>query len=218
IGHQSGMSIGADTASFKLVLLGEGCVGKTSLVLRYAEGKFSDKHVTTLQASFLTKRLNLGGTRVTLNIWDTAGQERFHALGPIYYRDSQGALLVYDVSDESSFHKVCSWVKELRKICGDQVCLCIVGNKIDLAERERRVSPDEVAAFAESVGAAHCLTSAKLNRGVEEAFLGVARRMLERHQQTAAAAPPAADSARTSGIVLDDDPAGSGGGQSKACC
>ncbi|PAA48266.1 hypothetical protein BOX15_Mlig001544g4, partial [Macrostomum lignano] len=182
------------------------------------EGKFSGKHVTTLQASFLTKRLNLGGTRVTLNIWDTAGQERFHALGPIYYRDSQGALLVYDVSDESSFHKVCSWVKELRKICGDQVCLCIVGNKIDLAERERRVSPDEVAAFAESVGAAHCLTSAKLNCGVEEAFLGVARRMLERHQQTAAAAPPAADSARTSGIVLDDDPAGSGGGQSKACC
>uniref|UniRef100_A0A1I8ICE8 Ras-related protein Rab-21 n=1 Tax=Macrostomum lignano TaxID=282301 RepID=A0A1I8ICE8_9PLAT len=202
------MSIGADTASFKLVLLGEGCVGKTSLVLRYAEGKFSGKHVTTLQASFLTKRLNLGGTRVTLNIWDTAGQERFHALGPIYYRDSQGALCWCMTSAMSL--RFTSWVKELRKICGDQVCLCIVGNKIDLAERERRVSPDEVAAFAESVGAAHCLTSAKLNCGVEEAFLGVARRMLERHQQTAAAAPPAADSARTSGIVLDDDPAGSG--------
>nr|XP_038934640.1 ras-related protein Rab-21 isoform X1 [Rattus norvegicus]XP_038934641.1 ras-related protein Rab-21 isoform X1 [Rattus norvegicus] len=92
--------------SFKVVLLGEGCVGKTSLVLRYCENKFNDKHITTLQASFLTKKLNIGGKRVNLAIWDTAGQERFHALGPIYYRDSNGAILVYDVTDEDSFQKV----------------------------------------------------------------------------------------------------------------
>ncbi|KAL5016745.1 hypothetical protein ScPMuIL_006334 [Solemya velum] len=92
--------------SFKVVLLGEGCVGKTSLVLRYVENKFNDKHLTTLQASFLNKKITFGGKRVNLAIWDTAGQERFHALGPIYYRDSNGAILVYDITDEDSFQKV----------------------------------------------------------------------------------------------------------------
>ncbi|XP_017722988.1 PREDICTED: ras-related protein Rab-21 [Rhinopithecus bieti] len=132
--------------SFKVVLLGEGCVGKTSLVLRYCENKFNDKHITTLQASFLTKKLNIGGKRVNLAIWDTAGQERFHALGPIYYRDSNGAILVYDITDEDSFQKVKNWVKELRKMLGNEICLCIVGNKIDL-EKERHVSIQEAESF-----------------------------------------------------------------------
>ncbi|KAK5896235.1 hypothetical protein CgunFtcFv8_009858 [Champsocephalus gunnari] len=73
-------------------------------------------------ASFLTKKLNITGKRVNLAIWDTAGQERFHALGPIYYRDSNGAVLVYDVTDEDSFQKVKNWVKELRKMLGNDIC------------------------------------------------------------------------------------------------
>ncbi|XP_046688272.1 LOW QUALITY PROTEIN: ras-related protein Rab-21-like [Homalodisca vitripennis] len=96
----------ANNFSFKVVLLGEGCVGKTSVVLRYVEDKFNDRHITTLQASFLNKKLNILGKRVNLAIWDTAGQERFHALGPIYYRMSNGAILVYDITDEDSFQKV----------------------------------------------------------------------------------------------------------------
>lgn len=62
------------------------------------------------QASFLTKRVNISGKRVNLAIWDTAGQERFHALGPIYYRESHGAVLVYDITDHDSFEKVCTTV------------------------------------------------------------------------------------------------------------
>lgn len=115
--------------NFKIVLLGEGAVGKTSIVLRYVEDKFNDKHISTLQvsircslkfwynvktcsnyyrfqASFLNKKLNISGKRVNLAIWDTAGQEKFHALGPIYYRMSNGAILVYDITDEDSFQKV----------------------------------------------------------------------------------------------------------------
>ncbi|KAG2460067.1 RAB21 protein, partial [Polypterus senegalus] len=128
---------GSKSYSFKVVLLGEGCVGKTSLVLRYCENKFNDKHITTLQASFLTKKLNIGGKRVNLAIWDTAGQERFHALGPIYYRDSNGAILVYDITDEDSFQKVKNWVKELRKMLGNEICLCIVG-MIETAQADER--------------------------------------------------------------------------------
>jgi Ras-related protein Rab-21 len=95
---------------FKIVLLGEGRVGKTSILLRYTKGEFNDRQVSTLQASYLDKKIMIEGSSVQLSVWDTAGQERFHALGPIYYRDADGALLVYDVTDAESFNKVKKWV------------------------------------------------------------------------------------------------------------
>tara|TARA_B110001452_G_scaffold258005_1_gene252749 strand:- start:701 stop:1210 length:510 start_codon:yes stop_codon:yes gene_type:complete len=100
----------------KVVMLGEGRVGKTSLVLRFCKDTFSDSQPPTIQASFLDKPMTVGDKRVNLAIWDTAGQERFHALGPIYYRDADAALLVYDITDPDSFTKVQTWVKELRKM------------------------------------------------------------------------------------------------------
>uniref|UniRef100_A0A8C5N560 Ras-related protein Rab-21 n=1 Tax=Gouania willdenowi TaxID=441366 RepID=A0A8C5N560_GOUWI len=173
---------GGKTYSFKVVLLGEGCVGKTSLVLRYCENKFNDKHITTLQASFLTKKLNITGRRVNLAIWDTAGQERFHALGPIYYRDSNGAVLVYDITDMDSFQKVKNWVKELRKMLGNDICLCIVGKILLLQTRFSGGAIVVVYSYAESVGAKHYHTSAKLNKGIEEMFLDLCKRMMETAQ------------------------------------
>ena len=151
-------------------------MGKTSIVLRYCENQFNENHITTIQASFLRKALNISSQRVNLAIWDTAGQERFHALGPIYYRDANGALLVYDVTDRDSFLKVKMWVKELRKMLGKEITLVIAGNKVDL---NRVVPLDEAEAYAASVGAKHFSTSAKLNQGVEELFLDMAKRMLQ---------------------------------------
>uniref|UniRef100_A0A8C9SS89 Ras-related protein Rab-21 n=1 Tax=Scleropages formosus TaxID=113540 RepID=A0A8C9SS89_SCLFO len=208
-----GTAGGSRSHSFKVVLLGEGCVGKTSLVLRYCENKFNDKHITTLQASFLTKKLNIGGRRVNLAIWDTAGQERFHALGPIYYRDSNGAILVYDITDEDSFQKVKNWVKELKKMLGDNICLCIVGNKIDL-EKERNVSVEDAERYAESVRAKHYHTSAKLNKGIEELFLDLCKRMMEFAQDNGTSQ---AQPSRRGVQIADDEPpaaTAAGGG----CC
>jgi len=162
---------------FKIVLLGEGCVGKTSVVLRYVNNAFNDQHNSTIQASFLTKRLNIDGEKISLAIWDTAGQERFHALGPIYYRDANGALLVYDITDIDSFQKVKNWVKELRKMLGTDICLAIVGNKFDL-DKNRVVSVEEAEMYAASVGAKHYHTSAKLNKGIDELFLDLTKRMI----------------------------------------
>ncbi|KAH0534836.1 ras-related protein Rab-21 [Cotesia glomerata] len=163
--------------NFKVVLLGEGCVGKTSVALRYVEDKFNDKHLTTVQASFLNKKLNINSKRVNLAIWDTAGQEKFHALGPIYYRMSNGAILVYDITDEDTFQKVKSWVKELKKMLGDDVCLAIAGNKVDL-EKDRNVSIEKAEEYAKQVGAVHFHTSAKQNRNIEEMFLDLTKRMM----------------------------------------
>ena len=124
-----------------VVLLGEGRVGKTCLCLRYVNNTFSSEQESTIQATYLEKRLNVGQRAVTLNIWDTAGQERFHALGPIYYRDSHGAVLVYDITDRDSFTKVRHWVKELRKIVGQAIVLVIAGNKADMPPQVTHSQP-----------------------------------------------------------------------------
>uniref|UniRef100_A0A668VN75 Ras-related protein Rab-21 n=1 Tax=Oreochromis aureus TaxID=47969 RepID=A0A668VN75_OREAU len=200
------------TYSFKVVLLGEGCVGKTSLVLRYCENKFNDKHITTLQVRGAEEPGSCLSSRA-----DTAGQERFHALGPIYYRDSNGAILVYDITDEDSFQKVKNWVKELRKMLGNEICLCIVGNKIDL-DKDRHVSVEEAESYAESVGAKHYHTSAKLNKGIEELFLDLCKRMMETAQAEERlkgnGASQSASSRRGVQIVDDEPQATPAGG----CC
>ncbi|XP_028171743.1 ras-related protein Rab-21 [Ostrinia furnacalis] len=187
--------------NFKVVLLGEGCVGKTSILLRYIEDKFNDKHLTTLQATFLNKKININGKRINLSIWDTAGQEKFHALGPIYYRNSNGAILVYDITDEDSFGKVKNWVKELKKMLGSDIVLVIAGNKIDL-EHERTVPLEEAESYATMVGAKHFYTSAKLNQGVEDLFLELTREMSERLERNSQA-----DVSRTSRVLVVEDEA-----------
>eukprot|EP00039_Didymoeca_costata_P006208 m.88291 g.88291 ORF g.88291 m.88291 type:complete len:211 (-) comp13157_c1_seq1:148-780(-) len=205
----------------KVVLLGEGCVGKTSLVLRYCQNTFNDKHLTTLQASFLKKRMNIQGKKVVLNIWDTAGQERFHALGPIYYRESQGAVLVYDITDEDSFSKVKNWVKELRKIIGDDICLVICGNKSDM-EKHRTVKHETAEEYARTVGAKHFLTSAKLNRGIDEMFLDLSKRMLSAAESggPSLTSKPGAGRKRGSQIqvIADDKPERLDSKKSGGCC
>jgi len=199
---------------FKIVLLGEGCVGKTSLVLRYCQDKFNDKHLTTLQASFLNRKINVDNKRVNLAIWDTAGQERFHALGPIYYRDSHGAILVFDITDEDSFQKVKNWVKELKKMLGDEICLCIAGNKIDL-EKDRNVQNSDAEEYARSVGAKLYHTSAKLNKGIDELFLDLSKRMLAKQEEDEAqmASNPNSSKSRDASqrkrnvVIVDEDEA-----------
>ena len=146
-------------------------MGKTSLLLRYVNDVFNDKQPATIQASYLTKRVNVDGTSTQLAVWDTAGQERFHALGPIYYRDADAALLVYDITDVDSFARVKNWVKELRQMAGKDIIIALVGNKIDM-ERHRRVSTLKPTSTPASVGAELFGTSAKADKGVDTRLRG----------------------------------------------
>jgi len=190
---------------FKVVLLGEGRVGKTSILLRYTKGEYSDRQISTLQASYLDKRVMIGNNAVQLSIWDTAGQERFHALGPIYYRDAAGALLVYDITDAESFNKVKNWVKELRKIVGNDIIIVIAGNKIDL-EKNRNVDENEAIKYAESVGAMHMHTSAKANRGLDEVFESLAQKMLDQKESSGGGKAKTGAGANKQKLVIVDAP------------
>ena len=205
---------------FKVVLLGEGRVGKTSILLRFTKGEYNDRQVSTLQASYLDKRINVGTSTAHLSVWDTAGQERFHALGPIYYRDADAALLVYDITDVESFTKVKKWVKELRKIVGNDIVIAIAGNKIDL-EKNRAVNEQEAIKYAESVGASHFNTSAKANKGLDEVFLDLSQRMLARRVTGAPGGSVKPPAAKQKLVIVDDSPGAAGGrytNKGSGCC
>ena len=162
---------------FKIVTLGEGRVGKTSLLLKYVRNVFHDKEAPSLQANFQDKSLNIEGSRVQLHIWDTAGQERYRAIARNYYRDAQGALIVYDITEPDSFERVKQWANELAQYGEPGVSITIVGNKSDL-EAGRRVSREEAVRYARSMGATHYDTSAKSGRGVAEMFEALGRAAL----------------------------------------
>jgi len=106
---------GGKLAQFKLVLLGESAVGKSSLVLRFVKGQFHEFQESTIGAAFLTQTVVLDDTTVKFEIWDTAGQERYHSLAPMYYRGAQAAIVVYDITNADTFTRAKSWVGELHR-------------------------------------------------------------------------------------------------------
>ncbi|KAF9380575.1 hypothetical protein CPC16_010262 [Podila verticillata] len=116
----------------KLVLLGEAAVGKSSLVLRFVNDEFQENKEPTIGAAFLTQKCRLEDKVIKFEIWDTAGQERFHSLAPMYYRNAQAAVIVYDVTKASSLEKAKSWVKELQRQANPSIVIALTGNKVDL--------------------------------------------------------------------------------------
>ncbi|KZT55923.1 ras-domain-containing protein [Calocera cornea HHB12733] len=118
----------------KLVLLGEAAVGKSSVVMRFVQNDFSENKEPTIGAAFLTQKCRLEDRVLRYEIWDTAGQERFHSLAPMYYRNAQAAVVVYDITKASSLEKAKSWVKELQRQANPNIVIALVGNKLDLVQ------------------------------------------------------------------------------------
>jgi small GTP-binding protein len=163
-------------AQFKLVLLGESAVGKSSLVLRFVKGQFHEFQESTIGAAFLTQTLCLDDTTVKFEIWDTAGQERYHSLAPMYYRGAQAAIVVYDITNADTFVRAKNWVKELQRQARPDIVIALAGNKSDLAQK-RMVEYDEASAYAEENSLLFMETSAKNANNVNEIFLAIARKL-----------------------------------------
>lgn len=173
-------------AQFKLVLLGESAVGKSSIVHRFVKNTFDDMRESTIGAAFLTQTITLPevNTTVKFEIWDTAGQERYKSLAPMYYRNANAALCVYDITSQSSFQKAQDWINELKKQAPEGIVVALVGNKADLSE-QRQVAQDDVDQYlyqlaqeAEQDGSKpviHMECSAKSGQGVLEIFNAIAR-------------------------------------------
>lgn len=168
-------------AQFKLVLLGESAVGKSSIVHRFVKNTFDNMRESTIGAAFLTQSITLpeNDTTVKFEIWDTAGQERYKSLAPMYYRNANAALCVYDITSRSSFTKAQEWIRELKKQAPEGIVVCLVGNKADL-EDNREVDEREVSQYVQQLNeddskfvVAEC--SAKSGEGVLDIFTKVAK-------------------------------------------
>lgn len=162
-------------ATFKVVLLGDSGVGKTSLIHKLHYGKFSGSVNPTVAASFVSRSFKIGESFIGLNLWDTAGQEQFRALVPAYARGAHAALVCYDSTLPASFDSMESWLHELAQFTED--CLVfIVGTKVDL---EEVVASDKAQQWAELKGFKMFLTSAMSGVGVEELFQSVANELYQ---------------------------------------
>ncbi|EGO57458.1 hypothetical protein NEUTE1DRAFT_146066 [Neurospora tetrasperma FGSC 2508] len=187
------------SSSVKLVLLGEAAVGKSSLVLRFVNNDFQENKEPTIGAAFLTQKCNLPTRTIKFEIWDTAGQERFASLAPMYYRNAQAALVVYDLTKPTSLIKAKHWVAELQRQASPGIVIALVGNKLDLTSDSagsaevsgggddnaedsgdaRKISTDEAKAYAEEEGLLFFETSAKTGHNVTEVFTAIANAIPE---------------------------------------
>jgi len=195
------------TVQYKLVLLGETSVGKSSLVIRFVKGQFHEYQESTIGAAFLTQTVVVGDYTVKFEIWDTAGQERYHSLAPMYYRGAAAAIVVYDITSAPSFGRAKTWVKELQRQGSQDVVIALAGNKVD-RESERKVSADEARKYAEENGLAFIETSAKTNINVRELFLAIARKLPKDNAETT----------RKKGDILLDADFNGAERKKKKCC
>jgi Ras-related protein Rab-35 len=162
---------------FKLLIIGDSGVGKSSLLLRFADNTFSGSYITTIGVDFKIRTVEIEGERVKLQIWDTAGQERFRTITSTYYRGTHGVIVVYDVTSGDSFANVKRWLHEIEQNC-DVVNRILVGNKNDAPDR-KVVLTEDAQRFADQMGIRLFETSAKDNINVEEMFMAITKLVLK---------------------------------------
>ncbi|EPY53208.1 GTPase Ypt5 [Schizosaccharomyces cryophilus OY26] len=166
------------TVNQKLVLLGDSAVGKSSLVLRFVKDQFDDYRESTIGAAFLTQTVPIDdSTSVKLEIWDTAGQERYKSLAPMYYRNANCAIVVYDITQASSLEKAKSWIKELQRQAPEGIIIALAGNKLDLAQERRAVEKSDAEAYAAEANLLFFETSAKTAENVNELFTTISKKL-----------------------------------------
>jgi len=154
----------------KVVLLGDSGVGKTSIVKQYVTGAVNDFELSTIGAAFSTKTEIINGKPIKFNIWDTAGQEKFRTLAPLYYREAQAAIVVYDITKKDTLSTAKGWVTELQlQIPDESVKIVIIGNKIDL-DNQREVNREQAIQYVEEKGFSHFEVSAKTGSAVHSIF------------------------------------------------
>eukprot|EP01084_Bolivina_argentea_P147371 257857_1 len=165
---------------FKLLLIGDSGVGKSCLLLRFADDTYTESYISTIGVDFKIRTLNLDGKTIKLQIWDTAGQERFQSLGSAFYRGADACILVFDVTQQDSFSHLTSWMEEFNIQAGKRDCV-LIGNKVDLGDK-RSVTSRTAQTWCQKndESITYYETSAKDNSGVGEAFLAVATAALKK--------------------------------------
>ena len=201
----SGRSDKSPDFLFKLVLIGDTGVGKSCILLRFADDAFTESYISTIGVDFRFRTIKVENKTVKLQIWDTAGQERFRTITSAYYRGADGIIMVYDVTSQDSFTHVNDWLNEVNRYASEGTCKLLVGNKSDRTDKV--VQYEAAKAFADGLKIPFLETSAKNASNVEQAFLTMASELIAIRDQVG-------DPERPRGEKLT---AGGGSGRKKCC-
>ena len=168
-----------DIHTFKILTIGESGVGKTCILRRFVEDKFLKNHLATIGIDFRTKNIIVDGVQVKLKIWDTAGQERFRNITNQYYKGADGIILVYDVTDRTSFEKIREWMNQIKQnTTEDEIGLVLLGNKCDAEPRD--VSENDGIELGKELGIQYFESSAMNNINISESFNYLAKQILSK--------------------------------------
>nr|AJO69983.1 organellar Rab protein [Penaeus vannamei] len=180
---------------FKLLLIGDSGVGKSCLLLRFADDTYTESYISTIGVDFKIRTIELDGKTIKLQIWDTAGQERFRTITSSYYRGAHGIIVVYDTTDQESFNNVKQWLQEIDRYACENVNKLLVGNKCDLTHK-KVVDYLTAKEYADSLCIPFLETSAKNATNVEQAFMTMAAEIKNRM------GPPSGGAASTQGVKI----------------
>ena len=159
----------------KIIVVGDGQVGKTSLSVRFSTGKFEKDYIMTIGVGLMTRTLDHMGKKIKVTIWDTGGQERFANIRPIYYKGAAAALVCYSIDSRESFKNINSWIKEVRNHCPN-IPIVLVGTKNDL-EDDRVIKLTRAQTKADKLNMPFFETSAKAGINIEEPFLEIIEKL-----------------------------------------
>ena len=148
---------------FKLILIGDSCVGKSNILLKYLKNQFNENSKTTIGVEFATKNIIINNKRIKIQIWDTAGQEKYCSITSAYYKGAKGALIVYDITRKNTFDNIDKWITDLKLNDDKNICIIILGNK-------REINKNDGIKKAEMYKTAFLETSALNGDNISKAF------------------------------------------------
>ena len=167
---------------FKVLLLGDSGVGKSSILLRYTKNQFTADMRSTIGVEFGIKYLTLDNLQLKVQIWDTAGMERYRSITSAYYKGAKGVIVVYDICRKVSFDNIDKWIDDFKSKADEDAVILIIGNKSDLQDK-REVNTEEVKLKAEKKKMAFMETSAKNNENVSKAFLQLFKEIIKIYKE-----------------------------------
>ena len=176
------MKINNFSVFFKILLIGDLGVGKSCVILRYVEGDFPGNIMSSIGVDFKTKQIELDDHSIKMQIWDTAGHEKFRTITTSYYKSAQAIIILYDITQKSSFDHIRNWITEIDKFGKQGVLKVIVGNKLDL-ENNRKISKEDAENLALKYGVKLWEVSAKDNTNIEEMFIDTIKTLLEKNSK-----------------------------------
>ena len=167
---------------FKIVLIGDTCVGKSCILVRFSDDVFVENYVTTIGVDFRFKTMIVKNKIAKIQIWDTAGQERYRSITTAYYRGAAAIVICCDSTNKESFYNINNWIDEISKYTDKDVDKLILMNKCDLVE-ERQIDKSEVSKFEKESGLKVMEVSAKTGNGVDKAFEYIIEKLIDKNEK-----------------------------------